>query len=187
MRLLATIAALVLVMGSLFPGRAQDLTEVAEVPVPAKDALEVMGISVWSMKLEFKAGTNSQLKIYAKRKAENPILLVDGPLIRNDEDESTITRRVLITVDGLLLQPHQKKLKIGIGAFDTATGNSTKIVDNPMPEGLLYIVEGQGFHMDSKKRIVLVKGHEKTVTAVPMVNDIEYTIYLAIEPWSPEK
>lgn len=174
-------------MGALVPGRAQDLTEIPEVPVPTKDALEVMGVSVWSMKLEFKAGTNSQLKVYAKRKAEDPILLVDGPLIRNDEGESAITRRVLITVDGLLIEPHQKKLKIGIGAFDSATGSSTKIVENPMPEGLLYIVERRGFYMDSKRRIVLVKGHEETVTAVPMVNDIEYTIYLAIEPWSLEK
>ncbi len=181
------MVAVALVIGGFVSGRAQDLTEVPEVPVSTKDVLEVMGVSVWSMKLDFKAGTNSQLKVYAKRKAEDPILLVDGPIIRNDEGKSIITRRVLVTVDGLLLEPHQKRLKVGIGAFDTSTESSTKVIDNPMPEGLLYIVERLGFYMDGKGRIVLLKGHEETVTAVPMVNDIEYTIYLAIEPWSPKQ
>lgn len=187
MQLQSVFAAITISFGLSFQGEAQDLVEVPEVPVVTKDALEVAGISVWSMKLGFDAGTKSQLKVYAKRKAEDPILLVDGPVIRNDQGKVGITRRVLITVEGLLVQPHQGKLKVGIGAFDHASGTSTRVVTNPMPKDLLYIVERFGFSKDSKGRIVLIKGHEESVTAVPMVNDQEYTIYLAIEPWAPKQ
>lgn len=186
MYLPSVFTAIIIFLGLSFESGAQDLVEVAEVPVVTKDALEVAGILAWSMKLDFDAGTNSQLKVYAKRKAEAPILLVDGPLIRNDENKVKISRRVLVTVEGLLVQPHQGKLKVGIGAFDHASGTSTRVVANPMPKDLLYIVERFGLSKDSKGRIVLVKGHEESVTAVPMVNDHEYSIYLAIEPWSPK-
>jgi hypothetical protein len=173
-------------MSASVAGADEELIEVPEVPTIPRDALEVMGVSAWSMKVRIAAGSNSILKLYAKKKADAPIMLVEGPVIRNDEGKAAVERRVVVTVDGLLVQPRQDNLKVGVGVFDPVSGTSTQVVKNPMPGDLLWIVEKLGFSMDNKGRIVLAKGHEESVTAVPMVNDEEYTFYLSVEPWKPE-
>jgi hypothetical protein len=68
---------------------------------------------------------------------------------------------VLITLEGLLVQPTSEKLKVGIRPFDHPSGTST-MSSLTMPKGFLYIVRRYGFSKDSKGRIVLVaKDHTR--------------------------
>jgi hypothetical protein len=165
-----------------------NLTLVPDIPPRAEEQLEVMGVTTFSMLITIEGDKNVQLNLYYKPKGkEDGELLVRGPVIRNDDNGTTISRRVLVTMDGLEVEPRQESLRAGVGVFGGPSGlSATKIIANPIPKADHLAIERVSFYKDAKNRIVLVQGYQNEVPVIPGLSKELGAVFLAIDSWKPE-
>jgi len=84
-----------------------EFEDVPVAPVSVQELHSVMGISAWTMSLTVDAGENREVRIYAKEKGKDAKILLVGALIRNDQGAGDLTKRVIVTIDGLRVRPWQ--------------------------------------------------------------------------------
>jgi hypothetical protein len=182
------ILPLILFLGVSVTKADPEFKKLPEVPTTSKEIASVLGVASWSAMHSIPAGANRQVMVYAKQKGKPAVLLVDGPVIRNDQGENYITRRVVVAIDGLAVRPWRPKLKVGVGV---SVGSSlmidTVMVSNPIPKNVLTVAEQFGLMLDREGKMLLVQGNSRGMTAYPGVNGQEYAIYLILEKWSPKQ